>query len=388
MKKAIYALSADPIINGHINIIERSLKVFDHVLVGIGVNPNKKYTFTLKEREYLTKKSLQKFGNKVSVKSFEGLLADFAYEREIKTIIRGARNSLDFDFERMITDVNHGFKMDMDTFILVADPSLSHISSSTAKELQRNMAKNLNNYVPLIVKQALEFRISDLFLIGITGGIGCGKSYVTKKLLNIPFTQRDFRLYSIDIDHIGRYILKDSTEPLHISTRKKIADLFGKDLLINDKINVNKLLNLLFDDIEAHSFRSEFEKIMAEPTLHMLRKKLLKMKGIVFINSAIFVEAGICDFVNNYLIVVECDEELKFERLRKRGYSDPQITNRIQTQHTDECRIDTINKLIKEKRCGKVFKLTNSSNSDKNIIDLFGKIKDIYEHYRIEINEH
>lgn len=385
MKEAIYALSADPITLGHINLIERGLKVFDHILVGIGENINKKYTFTLNERQALTKKALQKFGEKITVKSFNGLLVDFAYENQIKIIIRGARNSLDFDFERMLTDINHGFNMDLDTFILVADPALTHISSSTAKELQRNQAKNLINYVPLIIKQALEIRISDQFLIGITGGIGSGKSYVTKKFVFLNALNSNLSVNYIDMDDIGRYILKESNEPLHISIREKIAHTFGRNLLKDGKIDVSALLVYLFDDPETRSFRSDFEKIMAEPIMHMLRKKLLNMTGIIFINSALFVEANICSFVNNNLIIVDCDENIKFERLKRRGYLDDQIQSRINTQHTNSSRIEVIESLIKEYNCGKVIHIKNNNDSDQEIISAFTQIKELYMKYKKEL---
>lgn len=385
MSDALYAISSDPITFGHINLIERGLKVFDHILVGIGINSTKKYTFSLQERENLTKKALQKFGEKVSVKSFNGLLVDFAYENQIKVIIRGARNSLDFDFERMITDINHGFKMDLDTFILVADPTLSHISSSTAKELQRNQAKNLIDYVPLIIKQALEIRISDQFLIGVTGGIGSGKSFITKKLISLSTVHPGLSIKYIDMDHIGRYILKESNEALHRSIREKIAHNFGKNLLKDNMIDVNTLLSLMFDDPEARSLKSEFEKIMAEPIMHMLRKKLLDMKGIILINSALFVEAGICDFVNNNFIVVDCDEDIKIERLKKRGYSDNQIQNRIKAQHTNSGRIEAIESLIKKHNCGQIIRVINNNDSNSEILSAFNQIKNLYEMYKKEL---
>ena len=81
MRRAIYAASLDPVTRGHINVIERALNLFDEVVVGIGVNPDKKYTFTLEERESLARQALAGFGSRITVKSFPGLLSDFAYEK-------------------------------------------------------------------------------------------------------------------------------------------------------------------------------------------------------------------------------------------------------------------------------------------------------------------
>jgi pantetheine-phosphate adenylyltransferase len=159
MKCAIYAGSLDPITYGHYNVIQRALYVFDKIIVGIGINPDKRYTFTLEERESLARNVLRRFGDRVVVKSFPGLLSDFAYENDIHTVIRGARNSADFDFERLLKDINQSFKKGLETLIFIADQDLSHISSSAAKKLTRNQAENLLEYVPLIVKRALERRV-------------------------------------------------------------------------------------------------------------------------------------------------------------------------------------------------------------------------------------
>jgi pantetheine-phosphate adenylyltransferase/dephospho-CoA kinase len=380
MKKAIYALSADPITYGHINIVERSLKVFDHIIVGIGINSSKKYAFTLEERKELTKKALFKYKDRVTVEYYKGLLTDFAYENQVSTIIRGARNSMDFDFEKMLTDINHGLSMHLDTFILVADQKLSHISSSVVRELQKNNAKNINEYVPLIVKEALERKISDQLLIGITGGIGSGKSYVTKKLINLnKIDNNRVPVSYIDMDEIGRYILKESKETFHISIREKIANFFGKDLINdNKKICVKKLLNIMFDDPEAHCIRNEFEKIMAEPIVHMLRKKMFERKGIILINSALFVESGICDFVNNNIISIECPLDIRIERLKKRGYNEYQIGNRIGTQKTTEERINHIEEFIKKYDCGKLIRIVNKDEDDSDIVKAYNYLIEYY----------
>jgi pantetheine-phosphate adenylyltransferase len=376
VKKSIYALSADPITLGHLNIIDRGLEVFDHILVGIGINPQKKYTFTLEKRESLTRDVLKKYGDRVSVKSYSGLLADFAYENEIKTIIRGARNSVDFDFERMLSDINQGFHMGIDTYILVADQALSHISSSTAKELQKNQAKNVRDYVPLIVKQALEIEISKQYLIGVTGLIGSGKSFITKRLIkeskeySSTSDMNKIPIHSIDMDELGRYILKESNEPIHISIRNKIVKEFGKDLIINNMVDVNHLLTLMFDDPDAVSIRSIFEGIMEEPMTHLFRKRLSGLQGIILINSALFVESNICDLVNNNILYISCPEPIRMERLKGRGYTDQQIRNRVRAQLTEQEKISKIEQLIKNQDCGQLISY-NNYKQDVDISDLY-----------------
>lgn len=388
MNDVIYALSGDPVTVGHINIVERALGTFDRVVVGLGINPKKKYTFELDERERLTRKVLSKFGDRVIVKSYSGLLADFAYENQIKNIIRGARNSADFDFERLLADINQGFNLGLETYILFADQKLSHVSSSAVKELQEHQAKNVIDYVPLAIKEALELRISGQLRVGITGSIGNGKSYVEEKLLKLDQSYRNHikseclpnipKLWSIDMDVIGRYILKESVEPIHQSVRQTIADKFGKNLLVDGFIDVSSLLDLIFDDSRAPSNRYEFEKIMAEPIMHLVRKRIVTMKGIILICSALFVEQGICDLVNNNFIFVSCPDDIREKRLKKRGYTNIQIQNRLQAQLTPEAKLLSIKKLIREKSCGEILEFNNVEDNDTEMEALYKSLKELY----------
>jgi pantetheine-phosphate adenylyltransferase len=376
LKKAIFAASFDTIHYGHINLIERALNVFDHLIVAVGSNPKKTYTFSQEERIAQVQKVLSRFASRVTVNSYPGLLADFAYENEVKTIIRGARNSNDFDFERMLSDINMGFKQELDTYILVADQKLSHISSSAVKELQLNHASNLTEYVPLVIKQALEERISGQYLLGVTGGIGSGKSFVSKSILNLlpKNSKENLVFHHIDMDEIGRYILKESNEPVHRTVRSTIAstlnittsanDLSAKD----DKIDINLLIQLMFDDYDAESARAEFDRIMFEPMMHMVRKKIIGLKGIILLNSALFVEAKICNFVNNNFVLVKCSDETRMTRLKKRNYTDKQIENRLKAQLSTEEKAKAIQDLIKEHSCGSLIEFTNEDKSQCNLL--------------------
>lgn len=376
--KAIYALSADPITNGHINIIERALKTFDHILVGIGINKNKKYTFTLDERETLTKKVLKKYGDKVTVKSYSGLLSDFAYENQIFNIIRGVRNSTDFDYEHLLFDINVGIDSGLETYIMVADKKLSHISSSAAKELQEYQAANILDYVPMIVKQALEKKNSHQLRIGVTGSIGCGKSYVTKKL------QSWFGgSHEIDMDKIGRYILTESKEPNHLKIREILNNKFLHDILVSNNENVvdlKKLKYYLFDHVSCY-FRDYFNEIMKEPTLHMVRKYLKDYTGIVFIQSALFAEMGFTELVNNNIILVDAWKDIQIERLKTRNYTDEEIENRLNSQLSNSKKCEVIQKKIEESNCGEIFVCINNSSKDNGINETYREIRKLYESF-------
>ena len=361
--EAIYAGSFDPITNGHINIIKRCLEVFSKLIVAVGNNPLKKYTFSLEEREKLVQKALKDLP--VTVKAFDGLLVDFAYEQGIHTIVRGVRNAPDFSFEQIINDVNTSQQLGIDTHILIADQNLSHVSSSAVKELQNNQGKNIIEYVPMVIKKALEERLSSQFIIGLTGVIGAGKSYVAE-LLQKPLEHWSApeiaagtcAVHNIDLDHIGHDILEKSTEPVYQDVRKDLIEFFGDKVARPDGfINIRALGNEIFSD---PSGMSHFNRVMREPMFLMLRRKIRNLKGTILINSALIEEADILDFVNNNVILIDASHEVRVKRLEQRGYSPEEIRNRVDCQLTTEQKEKRIQENIQRRGYGSILKIQNN----------------------------
>ena len=136
MRKAIYALSGDPIHKGHIDMVRRATQVFDEVVVGIGANPEKSYLFSLEERMEMTRRALSQIPQAVVI-AFEGLLVDYAYEQGIHVIVKGVRNANDFDYENILHLVGESQELGVDTYVLFARPELMHVSSSVIKALQK-----------------------------------------------------------------------------------------------------------------------------------------------------------------------------------------------------------------------------------------------------------
>jgi pantetheine-phosphate adenylyltransferase/dephospho-CoA kinase len=338
MNRAIYAASLDPITRGHLNVIERATKLFDELIVGIGVNPDKKYTFSLEERESLARQVLQNYGTRVIVKSFPGLLSDFAYENGISTVIRGARNSADFDMEHLLNDINQSFKLGIETIVYFSDQKLSHISSSAAKELAKNQAGNLLEYVPLIVKRALERRICGQYFVGITGEIGCGKSYIAKALC--AKADSALPIYNIDLDSIGHEVLETATEQVYVNTRHEIAQRLGLDILKeNGMIDVQRLGAVIFSSPEAMVM---FNRLMRKPMSLLLRRKVLNLKGVILINSALIAEESLSTMVNNDVILVQAPRWTQVERLKDRGYSDEVIKQRLSAQTSADNKLKVL----------------------------------------------
>ena len=133
----LYPGSFDPITNGHIDIIKRSLRVVDKLVIGIAVNVGKTGLFSLKERENLVTSDIKKLGLEevVEVKSFEGLLVNYAKEIDAKLIIRGLRAVTDFEYEFQMTGMNSRLDSNIETVFLRASENQQFISSRLVKEI-------------------------------------------------------------------------------------------------------------------------------------------------------------------------------------------------------------------------------------------------------------
>ena len=134
MKTAIYPGSFDPVTLGHLDIIKRASGLFDKLIIGILVNPNKILLFSLKERISMLREVTREIPN-IEITSFEGLLVDYCRMNQIDGIIRGVRGAMDFDYELPMAQINQSLFPKTQTVFLAASPEYSYISSSGVKEL-------------------------------------------------------------------------------------------------------------------------------------------------------------------------------------------------------------------------------------------------------------
>ena len=134
MSKAIYPGSFDPITNGHIDIIERSAKIFDKVIVGVLVNYTKDPLFSPSERVEMIKGVVGHLPN-VEVLEFGGLLVDFAHEQNCNILVRGLRVITDFEYELQLAQTNKIISPDIETVFLSSSLKYSYLSSSIVKEI-------------------------------------------------------------------------------------------------------------------------------------------------------------------------------------------------------------------------------------------------------------
>lgn len=145
MRTAIFPGSFDPFTIGHDALVHRALDIVDELYIAIGINTEKRTMLTLEERiERIS--TLYKNEPRIHVISYEGLTTDFAQSIGTRFIIRGVRNTIDFEYERNIADINR-MLTGIDTILLISDPKHATISSSMVRELA-HFGKDISAYLP------------------------------------------------------------------------------------------------------------------------------------------------------------------------------------------------------------------------------------------------
>ena len=153
---AIYPGTFDPITNGHIDLVHRASKLFEHVIVAVAINPTKTPAFNLAERVVLAKKTLADLPN-VEVCGFDGLLVDIAREKQAQVIIRGLRAVSDFEHEFQLAGMNRHMEQNVETMFLTPAEQFSYISSSLVREVAA-LGGDVSAFVAPCVAQALANR--------------------------------------------------------------------------------------------------------------------------------------------------------------------------------------------------------------------------------------
>ncbi|MHB1097213.1 MAG: pantetheine-phosphate adenylyltransferase [Gemmatimonadaceae bacterium] len=152
-KVAMYAGSFDPITNGHTDLIKRSLQFVDRLIVAVAVNVQKQSLFTREERETLIRSALDD-DPRVDVRSFEGLLVEFALKLEVPVLIRGLRAVSDYEYEYQMALMNRHLAPTMETVFMVPSLDTTYISSSMVREVAK-FGGDISNLVHPSVAKAL-----------------------------------------------------------------------------------------------------------------------------------------------------------------------------------------------------------------------------------------
>lgn len=154
---AVYTGVFDPVHFGHLDVIERGCKLFDRLVVGVGINPEKSTFFTLEERVQLLKKVTTPHSN-VEVKPFTGLAVRFVREAGARIMLRGLRTLSDMEYEFSMSLTNLVLDAEVETAFLMTKVECSHISSTLIRQIAKFQG-NLDKFVPPEVKEALEAKM-------------------------------------------------------------------------------------------------------------------------------------------------------------------------------------------------------------------------------------
>jgi pantetheine-phosphate adenylyltransferase len=163
MRRAIFPGSFDPLTNGHLDIIERSLPLFDEVIIAVLYNPDKKPMFSVEDRCAMIEdvlRAIENRGCRLTVDSFSGLTADFARKKEAAAIVRGIRAVADYEYELRMALMNRRLEPAIETVFLVAAEEFSYVSSSLIKQVF-TLGGRVEGLVPALVEAKMREKLKN-----------------------------------------------------------------------------------------------------------------------------------------------------------------------------------------------------------------------------------
>lgn len=153
MKIAVFPGSFDPITIGHVDIVKRSIPLFDKIIVAIGVNTQKKYLFSLDKRTEWIKEVFKDYPT-IEVSSYSGLTINYCKEIGAQYLLRGIRSASDFEYEKTIAHLNHTMESEIETILMLSPSEYSSISSTIVREIILGKG-DVSKFVPIEIVNGL-----------------------------------------------------------------------------------------------------------------------------------------------------------------------------------------------------------------------------------------
>lgn len=159
MTRALFAGSFDPFTHGHLNTVERSALIFDEIIIAVAINPSKKRLFSVEEKIILIEEATKHLPNVKIISFSESLTVNVAKELGAEVMIRGVRSVQDYEYETEIANMNKYIEPEIETFLLIAKPELSYVSSSLIKEVVQ-FGGDVSKFVPENIEKAMKKKLN------------------------------------------------------------------------------------------------------------------------------------------------------------------------------------------------------------------------------------
>ena len=375
MRSCIYSGSFDPFHNGHLNIVKRAAAIFDTVYVLVASSPKKKYTLNEHERWRVATYTCGNIPNvKVQILQAGHLVGDFAANHKVKTIVKGIRNLQDTEYEKMLHEITVSLEMGMDTVVMYATPEDQKMSSSAVKELLY-YNEDVTSYVPLATKHLMEVRQNKQIIIGLTGTIGAGKSYVAHVLGGSGFPSCLFddeehkcswdienTIWRVDTDQLVSNITYGTTaNQERLDIRKQLEDWLGVPLEVDGEPNRKEVAHRLFSD---HDLLQKVNALYKPVIIRAIRQLISGRKGIIVLESPLLIDLGLTSLCNNRVALLDVPFQVLFDRLVERYEGDrEEVQLRLTAQMGTEEKKSVLQDTIAAAGYGEMILLDNTPES-------------------------
>ena len=392
--EAVFPGSFDPFQNGHLSTVISFLKLnpkaFLYIVIGVNDEKKNSQTFSTDEKIFLINETMpKKYLKRIKIVPYSKIIANYLYEQNIQMYVKGVRDQKDFEYESWIATVNALFSGNPKTMLVPqTNPELTNVSSSNFKNFVKWGLK-ATSFAPALTREALELKLRGQLLIGVTGGIGAGKSTFSRSIERISGKNGNadkVKVYHINLDDLTKVIYSSDPMPRFLKIREKVAKRFDKDarkrfgksaklMMPDSSIDVHALGSIAFSSKEK---LNELTEMVMEAILYLLRRKLEELgKGIFLIEGANFVEQNLTDLVNENIIHIKANRKAQEERLKGRGLNDEQIQRRLDFQLTDNERMKVIKEKQKKEKHRLFMQVSSLGKTDAE--EIYRRLQEEYE---------
>ena len=356
-RRGLFALSADPVHNGHLDIIKKASEQCDTLIIYVTFNDQKKgaYLLSVRARRRLIKAAIGGWLPNTTVITGDALLTDVFMEQGCDVLIRGIRNKTDLEYEKGQVAYHDKFLPGISdkTLYLEGDPQFAGISSSLIKSFAFHHI-DVSPMVPLMAKAALEATLHKQCVIGITGQMATGKSWVAEKIVEAT-SLSGYPAFHLNFDDLVRELYDEDTPGAQI-VRDEIDKLFP-GVLIEDGKKVDRA------KLKAQIVKAEQDKLdavhdLTKPHVFRLYRKHIKGKeGLILVEWAQLIENGLAPFVNNRVIIVDSPDLAAM--LAKRGVPADLVARFDRVQWDADKKALALETEIRAAGYGRVIRVTN-----------------------------